>query len=577
LASEIYSTARGRVDPSSVAERCQGAWALAGAGAPLAPALLRPALAPNSTIAYGLKSPAHAPAALGFAHATGDAVLTFAARAPFAALPALQEVSATLELFDGSSAASNAARLGASGKLLVESHGIYAADAGLVLMVGSSAGGGVNIRALATPTASAAASHAPLPSPAPAAASASPNASAPRALAAAAGAPQNLDRCDILVALRMRPLGYNPALAVPPASARRLAGGAAAPPLSPLALPPRRLDASAGADVVPGPSPAGLGERLRAALDWAQRLPRRVRPSADGGSRALAPLGSPRAGMERLARALGLESASSLLPPPLRKAFDAATRRFAEAAPTPRLPLAESGLADEEAAEAASTAEEVADLAGLAAALFSPTSDARGSEVAPAGTAQRRLERALSEGARLRSSLPPSTSSSTPSADADADADADANDDADAGADAGADGAASAPRRLASAAPEDVFTSTRFLALYGHAVSLNCNFSMNVTAAREVWDEPKLEAKATGFALLATLGGAALLGLTTMQMVLSTSQAASFRVSLLTMGAQAVVDCWLSFAYTLTGMVSQGLFSSFAALAFVHLVLFTVL
>ena len=589
LADEVWASARGLAYPAAPGERFVGAWRLAGP-ASLAPSMLRPALAPNFTVEFGLAAPTpgaspapRAPAALAFAHDEGDLQLAVRARAPYARLPTLMDVAVGVEIFDGtmlpserrtgsSSSSSSSSSLSSSStktpKLMLVAHGVYAADAGLLLMVGSNLGGGVNVRPVGTvtaspsatlqPSASLAASPPPSPLPTQATSAASPAADGGSGGGGGGGgggrppprAPEGgrqlrslavtgeEGRCDLLIAMRMRPVLYDPSFSTGTPTWDSLS--------SDEARRRRLLSKPSPSNEQPGPG--------------AVFTPRTLVPTA----------------LEMAATSLGLQSASSLIPVALRPLYELALKRYAASiseraaalsepepatwgsafagamalAPNPD-PAAPSGIVD--------------DLARLAGAVFAPESAEFSASSTPLAaplppasplSAARRLQEAvrlglIEEQDRLRR---------------------------DAGTlDAPANARASGPRRAAAVHPEAYYEPVRYLPLFGHIVSPNCNFSLNVSAVRESWNGRALEGKASGYALMATLSSLAMIVVTTYQLVVSSSQSAAFRISLLTIGAQAVTDCWLSFVYTVAGMLDENIFSSFASAAFLHLVLFAML
>ena len=121
------------------------------------------------------------------------------------------------------------------------------------------------------------------------------------------------------------------------------------------------------------------------------------------------------------------------------------------------------------------------------------------------------------------------------------------------------------------------YPGARYIPAYGVAVSWNCNVTLNVSATAAVYDEFSLEGKALGYSLMATTTGVILTGATLYQLLRYGSQSSAVRVSLMTVGAQAVLDAYATLSHATAGMASIDLFSSFATTAFIYLTLFAVL
>lgn len=131
-------------------------------------------------------------------------------------------------------------------------------------------------------------------------------------------------------------------------------------------------------------------------------------------------------------------------------------------------------------------------------------------------------------------------------------------------------------RRAATTSPAP-YAGARFVPAYGVAVSWNCNVTLNISAAAAVVSESAVEVKALGYALLATMAGVTLTGVTLYQLIAFGSQASAVRVSLGTVAMQAVLDAYATLAHATGGLLSADLFSSFATTAFIYLTLFAVL
>jgi hypothetical protein len=134
-----------------------------------------------------------------------------------------------------------------------------------------------------------------------------------------------------------------------------------------------------------------------------------------------------------------------------------------------------------------------------------------------------------------------------------------------------------ASRDLASLEPVQSYPNARYVVVTGRLVSPNCNFSMNVSMAAIMVDQLALTGKEISFSLMATCSAVALMTLVTYQIVQSSSQSASFRISVLTVGLQAVMDAYLTLMHMVAGMLQPAVFGSFATTSFVQLMLFSVL
>jgi hypothetical protein len=409
---------------------------------------LRPFFAPNYTVEFGVASPNPHPAVFGFTHAGGDAQFMFTSKTPFESLPALQDITAAVEMFDGSGLAAERRNGGISKtqKLAVIAHGVYAADAGLIFMVGSGIGGSVNVvpnslshSPSSTPNASPSSMPIASPSFTPLSRRAAPRRAQPNSSGVAP------DRCDILFALRVRPIGFE-------------------------------------------------------TLEKGRRLSMQ---SNDKGS------------------IVASDFLSTILPEPLNMLYVNEKQRHSE--------LSNLKFVNDERLQEK--------LASLSSHVFKTQKD----------------ENYVGN---LRIAL--NTSESNQFFDLE---DHRQN---------------NMRRRLGTVKPEDLFHSAYFIPMYGHALSINCDFSFNISVIRESF-ATVLEDKATDYALLATLTGIAMIVVTVYQVVASSSQTGAFKVSIVTIGIQALMDTWLSFSYTVIGIVKESMFSSFATAAFLHLILFTML
>jgi hypothetical protein len=561
---------------------------------------LKPRLAPNLTVEYGLYGGASAPSLLGFGGAAGSLLLHLQTEARIPQVPTLQRVQGVMVLMDDeapvpdppaaaaaaavvegdaaltppSASASPGARDRrsqrrrraesssysatdpyalvdiADGDVSLPLSGLYIADEGLLVLVGSRKPAMVGVVPLATAPPSpgplvvladgVAKAHSPSPSPQPQASAAadsqSPQAESEaqgqgRRAAAGAGAGAG-NMCDFVVALRMRPIGLK---------AGGAGGGGG-----------RYRSASSSA-----------GRSLAAAdtidLDTASE----VQDAADSDLFASLPLLQ---WASHKARALVAGAFPALAP-----ALEALAPRVASAA------MDDAGLAGEAAVAgrrrrlqdlfAAGGDAGSADALGAVgwAALDSVVSASGGANSAGSATGRLLGVTSLVVG-------PPSTPSARFAAAATGTTRAAAASETSVGpASLGAD--LSDP----SGGWARQYPGARIFPLHGRALSPNCNVTLNVSASAIVWSQAALEDKAMGYTLLATTTGAILIAALTMQIVASASESAAARVSLATIGIQAMTDAYLTLLHLVGGFVAPAVFGSFATTAFVNLLLFSVL
>lgn len=537
LASKIYGASNGLVYPINLsAERFQGAWSYAGKAQGR---LLKPFLAPNVTVQYALREP-HGPANLSFHGNDGTVQFKLTSVTPYASVPQLQDVSGEIAIHDGSSALLDA-------RLTVPVRGVYAADQGLLYLAGSSEGGRISISdgsmpsgspsPSASPSVSASSTVAP-PSPlasssAQAVATAS---STPSRAASSVGMPSpttatgrilqgvppsDPHRCDLLIAVRFRPIDYQEAWVPPPAPT---------PPPPPSAQSP-------------GPSPsAGAGRRMVGTeTSYASAYETRW-PAWTGGEEGEGAAGegrgqhSPNAPHAHADSAPGATLSSAYLPRIVR---DVASMDYHGSGQMGSSHAAEGG------GDGVGVGSD-AHLQALFTALQTWASSASqavdsGAWVGDAASEVENDIMASSFGRRLQSRP---------------------------------EGAPGHARRLLSMPITNQYAGMRYLPLHGYIVSPNCDFSMNVSAAGVAFSYSTIEDKIGGFVFAATLGGVMLLVMSTYQIVASSSASWAGRVSLATVGMQWVLDGMAAFMYTAGGVVLVNLVTSFAIPAFLHFALF---
>jgi hypothetical protein len=456
--------ARGLLYPASIGERFVGSWVNAGTAIDgTVSNYLRPNFAPNYTVEFGVTAPHPQHAVFGFGHSGGDAQFVFSSKVPYENLPTLQDITAAVEMFDGAGLASER-RTGVSKtqKLAVIAHGVYAADAGLIFMVGSGLGGSVNV---VPRTPSLAPSSSPNASPSSLSSSSSfvpvlstSSSPAPRRAAPRRAQPNSStvpsDRCDILFALRVKPIGFESI-----SNVRRLSIHTATEELNDKSI------------------------------------------------------------LER-------DFISTLIPEPFKMLYLNSKRNGYEQEINANKFVKQDDIDLQK------------DLKSLSAIVFNTQkndneNDSLYNLLKTLKTTLNKTDGFLNQEENIR-------------------------------------------RRLGTVKPEELFHSAYFIPMYGHAISINCDFSFNISVIRESF-ATVLEDKATDYALIATLTGIAMIVVTVLQVVASSSQTGAFKVSIVTIGIQALMDTWLSFSYTVIGIVKESMFSSFATAAFLHLILFTML
>ena len=133
---------------------------------------------------------------------------------------------------------------------------------------------------------------------------------------------------------------------------------------------------------------------------------------------------------------------------------------------------------------------------------------------------------------------------------------------------------------LSDTAPEQAagaLDRPRPVKILGKGSSESCNASMAVDFDALHIDLPRALSKASVFTLLMTVTSIAQIYLTMHQLTArSNTQAAALKISLLCVGAQAVLDSYLCLVYLSASVVFEALFNAFATVAFFKLLLFAV-
>ena len=523
MADAFTVSAGGLLYPLNVSERVSGVWAHAGEASY---GLLNPGFSPDITAAYLLVQK-RAPADMAFAHARGDASLTLYARAPFPEVPSLQDVVGSIVLHDGPVDHSERT-------LEAQLKGVYASDAGSIILSGGALPGNVKIGPANSPSRRLA------------------HTVGARSSASTSGSAADRDRCDILLALHMRPTGFDPNLAQH--SAARLAAWQEAQATR------RRqaeevehrqqqqqllqLQQQQGWLGFPGFLPFGLfrpsaraaqpaaggGPTLLAIKLLQDSLEAEEQGQALGGDNRGVPTtrvvlgdfdgdGDLEAGVvrgggsfveqqSREGTEVGVMSMASMLKGVLRFRGGGGSGRLLRAVEGEGLGLGdwERGWGRGEEAE-----EGLQDAAAQGA-------DASGATAEESNALRRARRRGLGGG----------DPSPTPSP----------------------SGGKDHPSQAAAAwaAARNAYPGARYQPLFGYAVSPNCNFTLNVTAAALVHNPEVLLDKVSTVSLVLLAAGFAQIIVTTIQLIASHSQASAQRLSLLCIGMQAVQDSWMVLA-----------------------------
>jgi hypothetical protein len=112
--------------------------------------------------------------------------------------------------------------------------------------------------------------------------------------------------------------------------------------------------------------------------------------------------------------------------------------------------------------------------------------------------------------------------------------------------------------------------------LEGVLTSPNCRLAMNVSSEAIRLDWGRAYKKAVNYSIVVTLVCVLQIALLFRQLYFSRTQAAASRVSLLTIGQQAILDALLCIAHLLLCAMLQPLFAAFASIAFFKLVIFSI-
>ncbi|CAI5719177.1 unnamed protein product [Hyaloperonospora brassicae] len=118
--------------------------------------------------------------------------------------------------------------------------------------------------------------------------------------------------------------------------------------------------------------------------------------------------------------------------------------------------------------------------------------------------------------------------------------------------------------------------SMRHMKLEGTLASANCGLYMKLDTTFQEENLNVFFAKASRYALIMTFIAMAEIYFLLRQLQISSTQATAAKVSLLTIGQQAIVDSYLCLGHLTVGIVAQNVFAAFASVAFVKLIIFSV-
>mmetsp|Transcript_10498 Transcript_10498/g.21125 ORF Transcript_10498/g.21125 Transcript_10498/m.21125 type:complete len:696 (-) Transcript_10498:1246-3333(-) len=117
-------------------------------------------------------------------------------------------------------------------------------------------------------------------------------------------------------------------------------------------------------------------------------------------------------------------------------------------------------------------------------------------------------------------------------------------------------------------------TSEEFVEMSGSLISTKCETSLNLTLSTQ--DAETQFGKATVYTLLVTMISFVQVLVLIRQMETTSTQAGASRVSLMTIGLQAVADSYLCLGHLTMGIAVQSLFHAFATAAFFKFIIFSI-
>jgi hypothetical protein len=118
--------------------------------------------------------------------------------------------------------------------------------------------------------------------------------------------------------------------------------------------------------------------------------------------------------------------------------------------------------------------------------------------------------------------------------------------------------------------------SMRHMKLQGTLASVNCGLYLKLDTTFQEENLNVFFAKASRYAVIMTFIAMTEIYFLLRQLQISSTQATAAKVSLLTIGQQAIVDSYLCLGHLTVGIVAQNVFAAFASVAFVKLIIFSV-
>ncbi|KAJ0401945.1 hypothetical protein P43SY_001992 [Pythium insidiosum] len=112
--------------------------------------------------------------------------------------------------------------------------------------------------------------------------------------------------------------------------------------------------------------------------------------------------------------------------------------------------------------------------------------------------------------------------------------------------------------------------------LTGTIASVNCGVYLKIETTFEEENLNEFFSKASHYAVIMTFIAMAEIYVLLRQLQITNTQATAAKVSLLTIGQQAIVDSYLCLGHLTVGIVAQNVFTAFASVAFVKLIIFSV-
>ncbi|KAI9919123.1 hypothetical protein PsorP6_012015 [Peronosclerospora sorghi] len=118
--------------------------------------------------------------------------------------------------------------------------------------------------------------------------------------------------------------------------------------------------------------------------------------------------------------------------------------------------------------------------------------------------------------------------------------------------------------------------SMRHMKLEGTLASVNCGLYLKLRTTFQEENLTVFFTKASRYAVIMTFISMLEIYFLLRQLQISSTQATAAKVSLLTIGQQAIVDSYLCLGHLTVGIVAQNVFAAFASVAFVKLIIFSV-